>query len=505
MANHICAVPAIRTFIPHIEGGRGQETATWVRDCWGVTDNLTSMFEEIVLESCRDRSLHFNYHSLRRSVRFFLTPFREPQEEDSLTPLERIERNIQEMASNPDNPHIAGTCRRVTQIVYIQDLLDPEEYVSHTFKHSLNVARYSDWLFAGRGEEKNSARVRSNQERVEAKYQPLRYTQLRSALKLAALLHDCGYPHLHNRAKATHSIFSADKVLLLKEDLKGLLDVEDAAFDTFFGDFVKAIFYHNADKIEAIYDHCLKTTMGSFLTMRTKLDTVKAGFATREPGVSNIRPIIEEVRGNFNGRKLDLHHKKDGLLGHELTVANLSVNFFDYLRVADNIDCENGRCSTLQNSSDFRQLYRIRYFRTHRLTRAGKDHLDNRENAILERLRTKGDFYDNIASKLDQESFKHFGGCEAVVQIEDLKLELHGVNRGLKIVISRDQEKWKELETYQFLEGKTKTNIATYQFLRAYQAFEQIILSNNITLAIGFKVVAIEDDNELVLFEGGKA
>lgn len=287
--------------------------------------------------------------------------------------------------------HIKANLQFVLERAFDQHLDNPEQYVSHGFDHTLNVVKCTDSII-----ETNPELI----QKVQEKY-GIGAAESKFLLRTVSLFHDFGYPvsKASKLGKAAHGMAGADIInygkvvvdgqeMLLRDSLLNLLgsDNQEIIFDLRDG-----ILFHSADKVEHSYGLKIKTSRGDFLldddefiriynTFLTQgevsttvekmyiyvenLDSaeeIKKQFiqALESDNIDAPIPEMEFVVQKFVGRKIDFLSKKDNLLGLEFSeVALMTSPLQAIIRLADNMDMQADRFSTIQNESLFQAFYK---------------------------------------------------------------------------------------------------------------------------------------------------
>ncbi len=464
----------------------------WLTKCWGtklecqfnldapqrtLAKTTGDIFEKVIVRLFASFNTNpFAYEKIKDSIEFFFLRYQE-----NASPLARIVSTIFTLGGHPNDQ--AKLAKKILQIVFTQHLFDPVEYVSHGFDHSLNVADYCVDIINNNPSVRNKFLARYKLDHNDPRLIPL--------VRVMAYLHDCGYPCLKGREKANHSVYSADQVDKIKESLQQVLG-NGERFDKLFGDMREAIFYHNADEGPGTCRGRLPTNSGCFLLNPVDRQIVEKVFDHPEVG---IRPR-RHYSGGYQGysetqaapwpcRKLDLHYPGDKKLGLERKPAILDDNPFHIIRIADNLDFARSRMTPFQHSLDFTTLYRKRY-RIGEIDDLLKKSPPNADVLEAEKATLKTDCavltqnnesLKKIDAKINKESFKHFGGCEAVLEVKEIIFG-SGVSR---VKVNVDEVKWKELAKVDFKDSKATfpVNIAIYQMFRAFKAFEWVFIDGN--------------------------
>ncbi|KKR76957.1 MAG: hypothetical protein UU21_C0001G0011 [Candidatus Levybacteria bacterium GW2011_GWA2_40_8] len=320
-------------------------------------------------------------------------------ERTGLTPFERVAR-MYDFLDPPTDPEqrkafdqaLKIHMQKLTEWAFDQHFQNPEQYVSHGFDHSINVANFSmqalDNLpeIVGRISEEYGISERGT----------------RFIVQNLAFLHDIGYPLLAE--KSSKSIHSATGVELVvnKEFQDALLKLVGPSKEHLMIDFEGAILFHNADVIERAYSAKIITTRGEFLALADD-DSIGAVinfysgsiYGKRLEGrtPSDMKILVkseekaEEVRnllrkalgshglqdsqlpnivvdnsgegdGKFWGRRVDLE-PGDKKIGLEYKPADtLNYSLLAVLRIADGVDMTPQRFSVIQRLPAFKEIYK---------------------------------------------------------------------------------------------------------------------------------------------------
>lgn len=305
------------------------------------------------------------------------------------TPIERIALPFKHLSTTSDPSFIEGTAAfaaHLAKLAFEQHRDNPEQYVSHGFDHSINVANYTLNV------------IEMNPKIVTAMAEKYQITEGEAIFLLdnLALLHDCGYPCVGCRAKAVHGISGADLVLPMRAMFDKIITSPGTKREELFNDFRNAIMFHSADKIEEKFGAKIHTTMGTFLADPKNIVTVLSNFydpaknphntpryATEifvqneqqkkelEEALLNSHehfkqkaggevitlPTVNIHLGKFDGRFADLEFNKDKMIGLEYTVTDLLTNPLNMIRLVDNMDMRKTRLTPTQNEPAFRDVY----------------------------------------------------------------------------------------------------------------------------------------------------
>ena len=464
-----------------------------------LAKNTLNIFAGILLDAMGAYHQHpYPQDSLKRTIAFFLEPFKK-----RMSPLMRIACTVFDISSSsklaPDSIKQIrlNLIDKITRIVFRQHLFDPLEYVSHGFDHSLNVADIATEKIA-KGTSVHTPLLAQLGPHIEHNT-----VVLNAIVELLAYLHDCGYPHLHARAKANHAMHSADLVDQLKDDLEKIIGSE------IYKALRKAIFTHNADEKSDKFTAMHTTSSGEYLSDGQHIRLIEDFLKMNEIPMRKAR-ILEGnwTPGDYVGRKLDLFFPKDGLIGSECLPAFLHLDPLGFIiRIADNLDFTNSRFNWIQEKQSFKSLYRYRH-----LIRRCEEKIKSHEKIALNLpvtyqtactsplihllihsykvliamykescdnlLKTDSDL-KLVAHNVDEFSFRHFGGCEAIETLEDFELLTNGNECTVVIGIKISKERWLDLEKFSVEEIENIVTISKYQLFRTWVAFHQISSSTN--------------------------
>lgn len=403
---------------------------------------------------------------------------------------------------------------------------NPEQYVSHGFDHSIRVANYSNQIIESFPQILDSVAEEYGLSTGQAKFM----------IENAALFHDCGYCALARGSnKVAHSVgglrIVSDKNLqeqmrhLLSAGRDKLTDVQQAKL---MNDFEGAVLFHNADKVEKSYGAKVETTKGEWLGLADEQDIVQVlslweQRSKSDPNLDWFNPaeVVVKVKSPeakqriedalaeefakrglnpeqmprvfwdnpttstslpddllYYGRKTDLE-PGDKRIGLEFREADtLGYSMLALLRVGDNLDLLHDRFSQIQRNPAFSQIYREFFGRSDLGVEGVKstiiNNILNRDSSISQHDRTK---LEELGVMLDSESFKHFGGCEALKSV--VFRPSSQSSQQAEIAIYVDRSLFEELQKVRFREktiGPNKQieeidmNVAEYQIWRLNDA-----------------------------------
>jgi len=319
------------------------------------------------------------------SLTFFITV---DKRKNSETPLERMGTPFAFLTPSSENDFLEGASTFASLLAILafeQHRENPEQYVSHGFDHSINVANYTRDV------------LNMNPKIVDAMAKKYNITKGEAVFLLenVALLHDCGYPCVGCRAKAVHGISGADLILPMQPLFAKVITSQGADIENLFNDFRNAIMFHSADKIESTFGAKIHTTMGTFLTDPKNIVNVLSNFYDPAKSPSNtpryaleifvqnsaekielevalqasqeefqqrygseiILPKVNIHSEPFKGRFADLQFNKDKLIGLEYSITDLLENPLNMIRLVDNMDMRQTRLTLTQNEPAFREIY----------------------------------------------------------------------------------------------------------------------------------------------------
>ncbi len=233
------------------------------------------------------------------------------------------------------------------------------------------------------------------------------------------------------------------------------------------------------------------TDSGSFLICETTArEEVVEVFKHEETGLRSSRikrwqeeSIVEVTR--LKGRKIDLFFPNDQKIGIEVSEVQLEDNPFHLIRIADNLDFADSRRSELQKMPSYENLCKQRY-RRYELERLiegcdDKEELKGllKEKRVVEKTinkLVKSEELKEVAGKIDEKSFKHFGGLAPITGVQ-----ISTINKNaFEISVFVKQGKWEELEKHKFEENVDAVtypvSIARYQLFRLFKAMRKIKL-----------------------------
>jgi len=312
------------------------------------------------------------------------------------TPLERMAA-MYEGLKGPGDPAkqedfkaaIQDHMREVMARAFDQHIENPEQYVSHGFDHTLNVADYTKEMLEG------------NPSIVEAmkKEYGLAEDEAKFMLEQVAVFHDFGYPLVGDRGKAVHGIAGADLVYSqhVQNIFNRLMTGPTANREKLNRHLRDAVMFHSADKVERKYSVKVETTRGEFLIGESKdiLEVIQtfndpaqnpegtprditeikvkdeatqkeiealleAARADTTRKVGEIPPVVKVtvMNAEFAGRTADLVSDKDKKLGLEFSEVDTSeAPLHAVIRLSDNMDMRSNRFSPLQREKAFQEFY----------------------------------------------------------------------------------------------------------------------------------------------------
>lgn len=320
------------------------------------------------------------------SLAFFITV---DERKSAENPIQRMASPFVYLTPSSENAFLEGASQfaaHLATLAFEQHRDNPEQYVSHGFDHSINVANYTRDV------------LKMNPEIVHAMSKKYGITEGEAFFFLdnVALLHDAGYPCVHCRTKAVHGISGADLVLPMRSMFDKIITSPGADKENLFNDFRNAIMFHSADKIESKFGAKIHTTMGTFLADPKNIVTILSNFYDPLKNPSNtpryaleifvqnpeekievekalqasheefqrkfadeniVLPKVNIHLGRFKGRYADLEFNKDKLIGLEFSVTDLLENPLNMIRLVDNMDMRKTRLTPTQNEPAFREIY----------------------------------------------------------------------------------------------------------------------------------------------------
>jgi hypothetical protein len=455
---------------------------------------------------------------------------------------------------------------------------NPEQFVSHGFDHTLNVAKYTNQIVENVKFDDGSTVL----DKVMDKYGIKNEAQAKFLLQNVALLHDFGYPVSESEGlgKTAHGVAGADLVKFgeveqgsgtyIKDVISKLVGVEGEDAETMINDLRNSVLFHSADKVETtaknafsakititkgellskhgdfvkIYNHFKKKNDGSVdevnIEVRSEetktelIKMIKDELAADRLSNEDVQKIIGEYEEKItviknlkelDGRFVDLLEKKDNLLGLRYQEVDLENNPLQtIIRMADNMDMKPERFSEIQREPLFLDFVKElgsdsgkftedikdaentieaikKQFKEGKIDEETKDIQISYAEQLYEQLKTDiladvivKENYDKtspmiekireIAIKQDSESYRHFGGCEAIKDVQ--------IN-GERIDIQVDEAKYAELNETKVKEKETdaagkevsvEVNIGKYQIWRMAQAYKSIFIQDNNHLQI---------------------
>lgn len=405
---------------------------------------------------------------------------------------------------------------------------NPEQYVSHGFDHSIRVANYSNQIVESFPQILDSVADEYGLSTGQAKFM----------IENAGLFHDCGYCALARGSnKVAHSVgglrIIADKDL--QEQMRHLMSagkdkLADVQFAKVMRDFEGAVLFHNADKVEKAFTAKVETTQGHWLGLADEGDLIEVlsiweQRSKMDPDLDWFNPseIVVKVKSEeaqqriqetlaeeftkrglspeqipqvywdnpkastslpddllYYGRKTDLE-PGDKRIGLEYREADtLGYSMLALLRVGDNLDLLHDRFSEIQKTPAFSQMYRQFFGRTDLGDGDMKaqliDGVLSSDTSISVKDKVK---LRELGMLLDAESFKHFGGCEALKSVV-FRPSSQGSQQA-EIAIYVDKPLFEELQRVKFKEktiGSNKQieeidmNVAEYQIWRLNDAVQ---------------------------------
>ncbi len=300
-------------------------------------------------------------------------------------PFEHLKKPVDPAALENFNYGMHSYAQELARRAFDQHMDNPEQYVSHGFDHSINVANYTREVLKLNPEIAAAAMLKYGISEGEALFM----------LETVALLHDCGYPCVGCKAKSVHGISGADIVVSMLPMFEKMITSETAKKEMLFNDFRNSIMFHSADKVEEKFTTKLISTQGTFLADHKNVIKVLSNFYDPAKNPSGQPRYVTEIfvqdahmkvemeqllkeahedlvrklenapplpkvtmqKGLFEGRFADLEEKKDKLLGLEFSRTDLLSSPLTMIRLVDNMDMRKTRFTPTQNESAFRQIY----------------------------------------------------------------------------------------------------------------------------------------------------
>ncbi len=443
-----------------------------------------------------------------------------------MTPLERIAM-VYEHLTPPDNPEQAteseSTIRKhmafLVEKAFDQQLVNPPEYLSHGFEHSLRVVNYSDKVVEALPQTIDAMVKKYGISRGEARFM----------IDQVALLHDIGYTQLYGSDKAAHSIVGAQMVNSREHTrlLRALVQTQGAQTDNLIHDFRDAILFHNADKVEQIFSARIETSHGRFLaTDINSIMNVISTFArnpqefdlaqsssmhiyvsTEEVKLTLLEtfrqlehepPEIVVVEDVFRGRSINLLQPKIRALGLEFAqVDALESPMQAIIRIADNLDFLPERLSPVQQESAFQEICRIfgdkgdiskDLEQLEKLSQQAKLVAFKRQviDSVLELPEYSGlpksrrDAILRLALAQDSKQYRHIAGC---LGLEAVEFQINPQTQALEVVARVNPQKYQSLQAivateYVLDEHDNKQQVdipvSDYQIWRTQEAFKSL-------------------------------
>ena len=237
---------------------------------------------------------------------------------------------------SPRDPKLCRQAKEATQkyietvipLLNAQDQFDPPHFVTHKASiHSVRVADISDDFF-----KKFIKHIEISKVLPDSLTDYPEWSKW--IIRNICLLHDIGYPQIHDKMKANHS-YEGAKLLLrhIKPSLINMLEshgLNKESSECVVEVFREAIYYHNADQKSCFYCRTVYTSTGKVLANQSP----KGDFFYERHSPRLGRPIsAPETSLNRN--------IKYGLAYQE---THLDRHFFrTVLMLADNLDTNRGR------------------------------------------------------------------------------------------------------------------------------------------------------------------
>lgn len=288
---------------------------------------------------------------------------------------------------------IDGHFKILIERAFDQHLENPEQYVSHGFDHSLNVADYAKSVVEKFPEIVSNITSTYGISEGHAKF----------VIENAALFHDCGYCSLAEGAtKTVHSLASVGILMdsAYRDNMRTLVQTSTSEKkDLLLYDLEGAVLFHNADKVDRTFSSKVINTRGEYIGLADEESILKVVTRYSKDGdkgslgdivvevknatvAENIKGLLEEAfiaRGldidfenmpqirlssaegedKYFGRSIDLE-PGDKAIGLEYKPADtLDYSLLSVLRVADNMDMLPERFSEVQKLPAFQEICKV--------------------------------------------------------------------------------------------------------------------------------------------------
>jgi hypothetical protein len=483
----------------------------------------------------------------------------------------------------------------LAEAAFKQHLVDPLQFVSHGFHHSLKVTEYIKNIINVLASKTTNPKILSMRDNP----------CLNFLMQNIGIWHDTGYSELGHLSKPSHGPIGAKIFNRVNHAFGDLLKEQQLDHEHLLDECQNAIFYHSADKNETHFDIKISSQQGEFLCqsnlsndeIRKILDYFTIRNNQGRPIISNgsnkieiqlavqglepsekqslfgkiqeivqsallsweinlveksqipakctkVTPLGKECTG-LHGRVVDLISSKDRLVGLEYSKLDLEDSPFQIIRLADNMDMTRERFSPKQNCGVFKSIYFslgssdpaiIEVIQPRSSTSTRKRVRESEPSKSLKRSRpndtvlssssqspatgintdsklvdspphiteidttkkieepTKEEkirFFEKFgleldpdsdeihfvelkaaASKMNNVTIRHFGGCEAVEKVDFKVIE----NRA-SVEVKVNSVKFTTLNKINFVENDTQLGVGEYQIWRAEEAYKSILFN----------------------------
>lgn len=515
----------------------GNEKA--IRTEWAV--NMAKHLDQYVERFIQSRKPQEQpeIRSRAHSVKIY---FLENDEGLGMTPLERMAQ-VYEHLPRPNDPTEAENFESAvrTHMAFLveksfdQHFVNPQEYLSHGFEHSLRVVNYSDQVVEA---------LPQIVEVMTRKY-AISEGEARFMIDQVALLHDIGYPQLYGNDKAAHSIVGA-RMVDNQEHVRliwTMIQTPGAQTANLIHDFRDAILFHNADKFEQIYSARIETAHGRFLAadIDSILDVISTFTRSPQefdlPKASSMRifvsteetkrtlleafrllkhgaPEVIVVEDVFRGRSINLLQPKIQTLGLEFAqVDAMQSPLQAIIRIADNLDLLPERLSLVQQETAFGEICRLfgdngdssqalKQLEKLAHSKNAQASLETFKQQVIDSVlnlpeyaglpKYRRDAIVRLALTQDSKQYRHIAGC---LGLQEVSVQTNPQTQGLEIVIQAKPETYRSLQSIVATEdvrdedgNKRQVDIpvSDYQIWRTQEAFKSLRVGGRpITVRVG--------------------
>jgi hypothetical protein len=382
--------------------------------------------------------------------------------------------------------------RELIRLAFDQHALNPEQFVSHGFDHTISVVRAAREVL-----DRNSVFV----DAISMRYE-VREDEARFLAETVAAFHDVGYPQLSGRPKVTHAV--AGGMLMssghTRDMLRKLVKLPTKRHEeALFSDMRDAVLMHSADTVETQYDTRIRTTRGSFLVTREAVVEVYSRIMMEEVEqghgharimrievpttlgkeerlllqqeikkaavrIGEVPPAVKVVASEqaFMGRKAGfLREIPAGAVGLEYHPVDVSQQPLQAIvRIADNMDITANRFSPAQKTLAFQSIVeKIGML-------SGEQFKDeSRVGQIIDDALREYPVGDtelevrvrHITSLLTPASFRHFAGS---LPIKEVRL------KGAGLVVVVDRAEYDRLNALTVNEDRIRDGVITTRTIR---------------------------------------